>query len=35
MSEVDLKSNEINEVLTNVKIIKLYGWTDLFKQKIL
>ena len=26
----DLKSNEINETLINVKMLKLYGWQDEF-----
>ena len=28
MSLGDAKSNEINEILTNAKMLKLYGWTD-------
>jgi hypothetical protein len=31
----DAKSNEINEILSNAKMLKLYGWTEQFKQKIL
>jgi ABC-type multidrug transport system fused ATPase/permease subunit len=35
MSLGDAKSNEINEILTNAKMLKLYGWTDQFKQRIM
>jgi ABC-type multidrug transport system fused ATPase/permease subunit len=28
----DAKSNEINEILTNAKMLKLYGWQDQFKK---
>jgi ABC-type multidrug transport system fused ATPase/permease subunit len=31
----DAKSNEINEILTNAKMLKLYGWQDKFKQRII
>lgn len=31
----DKKSNVLNEVLTNAKMLKLYGWLDFFKQKII
>jgi hypothetical protein len=28
MSLGDTKSNEINEILSNAKMLKLYGWQD-------
>jgi hypothetical protein len=28
MSLGDIKSNEINEILTNAKMLKLYGWQE-------
>jgi len=28
----DHKSNELNEILSNAKMLKLYGWTNFFKQ---
>jgi ABC-type multidrug transport system fused ATPase/permease subunit len=31
----DAMSNDVNEILTNAKMLKLYGWTDQFKLKIL
>ena len=35
MSLGDTKSNEINEILSNSKMLKLYGWQEKFKQRIL
>ena len=33
-SRSDEKSNKINETLNNAKMIKLYGWQDLFRKNI-
>lgn len=30
----DNKSNDINEILNNAKMLKLYGWQDKFKTRI-
>ena len=30
----DAKSNEINETLSNAKMLKLYGWQDKFQKRI-
>ncbi len=30
----DAKSNDINEILTNAKMLKLYGWQEKFKSRI-
>jgi len=30
----DTKSNDINEILSNAKMLKLYGWQDKFKTRI-
>ena len=30
----DTKSNDINEILTNAKMLKLYGWQEKFKDRI-
>lgn len=30
----DSKSNDINEILSNAKMLKLYGWEEQFKSKI-
>lgn len=30
----DSKSNDINEILTNAKMLKLYGWQEKFKTRI-